>query len=170
MLILFIPQIVEIKDQEGAYICKRCIADLAVATDFRKRCKTSDELIRDCVGQAERNFWESQELNFDSLNVFDARIKCEDEFRQVIKVEPNIAFHSEEEEEDYNWKFDDYEYPAHHNSSYNEGVLDEDTLKSLKCPFCQKKLNTRRSLKYHIQVKHEPQSSKKYECDVSNQH
>ena len=151
------PQIVEIKNQKGAYICKRCIADLTVATEFRKRCRSSDELLKDGFSQV------------DSLNVLDAKIKCEDEFRQVIKVEPHIEFHSEDDE-DYNWKFDDYEDPGHNNASWNEMALDEETLRSLTCPHCHKKLNTRRSLKYHIQVKHEPQSSKKYECDVSNDH
>ncbi|XP_070493222.1 zinc finger protein 652-B-like [Chironomus tepperi] len=156
-------KIVEINNQKGAYICQRCIADLTVATEFRKRCIKSDEFVKDCFGQTEMKFWDSQEFNFDSLNILEPKIKCEEEFRQVIKVEPHIEFHSDEEE-DYNWKYDEYD-PTNYQTNWNEFTLDEETLKSLTCPYCHKKLNTRRSLKYHIQVKHEPQSCKKYECD-----
>lgn len=143
------------------------MADLSVAVEFRKRCRNSDELLKSYFRLVEKNFWDEQEFSSaDNQNIFaSADFSNENEFRQVIKVEPNV-FQSEDEE-DYSWKYDEYGDTSYNPSNFEDPNLDEEALKSLTCPYCSKKLNTRRSLKYHVQVKHETHKSGKYECDVS---
>lgn len=159
-----LPQIVEIKGRKRAMICKRCLADLNLALDFRNRCRKSDEILKEQFADAEEVIW--KERNLDMLKTDDEN----EIYHSVIKVEPDLDFASAaEEEEDLAWNYEDYDDTANYFTKTDIfNAISPKRSKVITCPYCSKRLQTRRSLKYHIQVKHEPETSGRFECDVSS--
>lgn len=139
-------------DYIPALICCECKDFLTKAIKFRRKARESDNFFKTSrIKQIENSRWNSELSLIENSKV----IKNEVVITEYIKTEP-IPITSDFEE----MKIEQIE-------NYNDERFQKKSKDRKKCSYCNDTFVSKKTLRYHIQLKHEFQPNQGFKCDVS---
>jgi hypothetical protein len=164
-----------------ALICMQCFGDLSRAIIFRNKCRETDELFKREIIQTEQATWSSE------LTKISNDVKEEELQQQAIEDENFIGTIKAEPEDSENFYFDEIPIRPPEVMMIHEGSsdIDEFSIEQMEmrsrrreryeaeeehsifnCTQCDHVLSTKKTLKYHMAVKHGA-GSQDFPCKVS---
>jgi RNase P subunit RPR2 len=141
-----------------ALICENCIKDLKIAIKFRNRARSSDKsYFRDFSFDVEELSWNKKLIKLKNTeNEFDPSIKCETIVEEYLESDQEVESAKINSDEMIIEEIDEKDDKSPEKSSE----------KIFSCEFCMQILSTKKSLEYHLKVKHNHDVGVVFACEV----
>lgn len=148
-------------------ICEQCLKSLSIAMELRTTTRRSESYFKRSK-KKEVSRWQNE---LDIL--LDDNFNVKNETVEVIKTEPSFLINYDDDDNDNGCDTfiqDDFESDDTNEikkSKKSKKISIKKQGNRFKCPQCPDLLSCRKSLYYHVRVKHEFKPDHGYKCDVS---